>query len=157
VLVTGWGVATTQALAGSLTKRGATTTVAQTGAAPTDAAIADAVAKAQANDVTVVLTQKAWDTRVTDRLGKQQQLVKALLATGRTVIVVAVRDPYDIAYFDEAPTYLATLRLLGRLDGIAREGPVRRDRADGQAPGRHPGRRPADPPRSTRSGHGLSW
>ena len=24
------------------------------------------------------------------------------------MIVVAVRDPYDIAYFDEAPTYLAT-------------------------------------------------
>ncbi|ADB35085.1 glycoside hydrolase family 3 domain protein [Kribbella flavida DSM 17836] len=108
VLVTGWGVNTTQALANSLTKRGATTTVAQTGAAPTDAAIADAVAKAQANDVTVVLTQKAWDTRVTDKLAKQQKLVKDLLATGKTVIVVAVRDPYDIAYFDQAPTYVAT-------------------------------------------------
>ncbi|WBQ06411.1 glycoside hydrolase family 3 protein [Kribbella sp. CA-293567] len=108
VLVTGWGVATTQSLATSLTKRGATTTVAQTGAAPTDAAIADAVAKAQANDVTVVLTQKAWDTTVTDKLAKQQKLVKDLLATGKTVIVVAVRDPYDIAYFDQAPTYVAT-------------------------------------------------
>jgi beta-N-acetylhexosaminidase len=108
VLVTGWGVSTTQSLASGLAKRGATTTVRETGAAPTDAAIADAVAKAQANDVTVVLTQKAWDTKVTDRLGKQQKLVKALLATGKTVIVVAVRDPYDIAYFDAAPTYLAT-------------------------------------------------
>ena len=108
VLVTGWGVATTAALGTSLTKRGATTTVAQTGAAPTDAAIADAVTKAQANDVTVVLTQKAWDTTVTDKLAKQQKLVKDLLATGKTVIVVAVRDPYDIAYFDAAPTYLAT-------------------------------------------------
>ena len=108
ILVTGWGVTTTQSLANSLTARGATTTVAQTGAAPTDAAIADAVTKAQANDVTVVLTQKAWDTKVTDKLAKQQKLVKDLLATGKTVIVVAVRDPYDIAYFDEAPTYLAT-------------------------------------------------
>ncbi|WP_237771625.1 glycoside hydrolase family 3 protein [Kribbella sp. ALI-6-A] len=108
VLVTGWGVNTTQALGASLTKRGATTTVAQTGAAPTDAAIADAVAKAKANDVTVVLTQKAWDTKVTDKLAKQQKLVKDLLATGKTVIVVAVRDPYDIAYFDQAPTYVAT-------------------------------------------------
>ncbi len=108
VLVTGWGVSTTQSLAASLAKRGATTTVAQTGAAPSDAAIADAVAKAQQNDVTVVLTQKAWDTKVTDKLAKQQKLVKDLLATGRTVIVVAVRDPYDIAYFDAAPTYLAT-------------------------------------------------
>jgi beta-N-acetylhexosaminidase len=108
VLVTGWGVTTTQALATSLTARGATTTVAQTGATPTDAAITDAVTKAQANDVTVVLTQKAWDTTVTDKLAKQQKLVKDLLATGKTVIVVAVRDPYDIAYFDAAPTYLAT-------------------------------------------------
>jgi beta-N-acetylhexosaminidase len=108
ILVTGWGVTTTQALANSLTKRGATTTVAQTGAAPSDAAITDAVTKSQANDVTVVLTQKAWDTTVTDKLAKQQKLVKNLLATGRTVIVVAVRDPYDIAYFDQAPTYLAT-------------------------------------------------
>jgi beta-N-acetylhexosaminidase len=108
ILVTGWGVSTTQSLANSLTKRGATTTVAQTGAAPSDAAIADSVAKAQQNDVTVVLTQKAWDTTVTDKLAKQQKLVKDLLATGKTVIVVAVRDPYDIAYFDAAPTYLAT-------------------------------------------------
>jgi len=108
ILVTGWGVSTTQALADSLTKRGATTTVAQTGATPTDAAITDAVTKAQANDVTVVLTQKAWDTKTTDKLAKQQKLVKDLLATGKTVIVVAVRDPYDIAYFDAAPTYLAT-------------------------------------------------
>jgi beta-N-acetylhexosaminidase len=108
ILVTGWGVTTTQALATSLAKRGATTTVAQTGAAPTDAAIADAVAKAQQNDVTVVTTMKAWDTTVTDKLAKQQKLVKDLLATGKTVIVVAVRDPYDIAYFDAAPSYLAT-------------------------------------------------
>jgi beta-N-acetylhexosaminidase len=113
VLVTGWGVSTTQTLAADLAKRGATTTVRETGAAPTDTAIADAVAKARANDVTVVLTQKAWDTKVTDKLGKQQKLVKALLATGRTVIVVAVRDPYDIAYFDEAPTYLATYSYAG--------------------------------------------
>ncbi|MFI7062095.1 glycoside hydrolase family 3 protein [Kribbella sp. NPDC050124] len=108
ILVTGWGVSTTQSLANSLTTRGATTTVAQTGAAPSDAAIADAVAKAKQNDVTVVLTMKAWDTTVTDKLAKQQKLVKDLLATGKTVIVVAVRDPYDIAYFDAAPTYLAT-------------------------------------------------
>ncbi|MEI8408388.1 MULTISPECIES: glycoside hydrolase family 3 protein [unclassified Kribbella] len=108
ILVTGWGVTTTQTLANSLAKRGATTTVAQTGAAPTDAAIADAVAKAQQNDVTVVTTMKAWDTTVTDKLAKQQKLVKDLLATGKPVIVVAVRDPYDIAYFDAAPTYLAT-------------------------------------------------
>jgi beta-N-acetylhexosaminidase len=51
---------------------------------------------------------KAWDTEVTDKNAKQQKLVKDLLATGKQVTVVAVRDPYDIAYFDEAPTYVAT-------------------------------------------------
>jgi beta-N-acetylhexosaminidase len=113
VLVTGWGVTTTQTLGDRLTARGATTTVRETGAAPTDAAITDAVTKAQANDLTVVLTQKAWDTTVTDKQAKQQKLVKDLLATGKPVVVVAVRDPYDIAYFAAAPTYLATYSFTG--------------------------------------------
>jgi beta-glucosidase-like glycosyl hydrolase len=108
ILVTGYGVASTQTLANRLTARGATTTVRQTGATPTDAAITGAVAAAQTHDLTVVLTMKAWDTLVTDKQAKQQKLVKQLLATGKPVIVVAVRDPYDIAYFTAAPTYLAT-------------------------------------------------
>ena len=45
---------------------------------------------------------------VTDPRGGQQKLVKQLLGTGKTVVVVAVRDPYDIAYFTAAPTYVAT-------------------------------------------------
>ncbi|TDD60138.1 glycoside hydrolase family 3 protein [Kribbella antibiotica] len=108
ILVTGWGVSTTQNLANSLAKRGAVTTVAQTGAAPSDAAIAGSVAKAADNDVTVLLTRKAWDSKVTDKLGKQRKLVNDLLATGKPVIVVAVQDPYDIAYYPAAPTFLAT-------------------------------------------------
>jgi beta-N-acetylhexosaminidase len=108
VLVTGYGVSTTQTLANRLAARGATTTVRQTGATPSDSAIAGAVAAAAGHDLTVVLTMKAWDTEVTDKQAKQQKLVKDLLATGKPVIVVAVRDPYDIAYFTGAPTYLAT-------------------------------------------------
>ena len=38
----------------------------------------------------------------------QQALVKALLATGRPVVVAGIRNPYDISYLTEAPTYLAT-------------------------------------------------
>jgi beta-N-acetylhexosaminidase len=38
----------------------------------------------------------------------QQRLVKALAATGRPLVVVAVRNAYDIAYFTEVTTYLAT-------------------------------------------------
>ena len=56
----------------------------------------------------MVTTMKAWDTSVTDPAGGQQRLVKALVATGTPVVVVAVRDPYDIAYLPGVRTYLAT-------------------------------------------------
>ncbi|WP_374970677.1 glycoside hydrolase family 3 protein [Terrabacter sp. BE26] len=108
VLVTGYGVGTTATLAAALTGKGATVQTVQTGASPTDAQVASAVGAAADKDVVVVTTMKAWDTSVTDRRGGQQKLVKQLLATGKTVVVVAVRDPYDIAYFTDAPTYVAT-------------------------------------------------
>ena len=108
VLVTGYGVSTTQTIANGLGAEGATTTVKQTGTSPTDAQVADAVAAAEGKDAVVVTTMKAWDTKVTDKRGGQQKLVNQLLETGVPVIVVATRDPYDIAYFDDAPTYLAT-------------------------------------------------
>ncbi|MBA3290796.1 MAG: glycoside hydrolase family 3 C-terminal domain-containing protein, partial [Actinobacteria bacterium] len=50
----------------------------------------------------VVSSQRAWIS------SGQQELVRDLLATGTPVIVLAVRDPYDIAYFTDAPTYVAT-------------------------------------------------
>jgi beta-N-acetylhexosaminidase len=108
VLVTGYGATTTATLADALTRRGSTVTRRETGAAPGDAAIADAVAAAAGQDAVVVTTMKAWDTSVTDPAGGQQRLVKALLATGTPVVVVAVRDPYDIAYLPGVRTYLAT-------------------------------------------------
>ncbi|WP_432882186.1 glycoside hydrolase family 3 N-terminal domain-containing protein [Kribbella sp. CA-245084] len=103
ILVTGYSPTN---LATALQSRGATAVVKDTGTTPTDAKIADAVATVA--DLTVVLTNKAWDTAVTDKQAKQQKLVNALLATGRPVIVVPVRDPYDVAYFDPAPTTLVT-------------------------------------------------
>ncbi|MFD3403084.1 glycoside hydrolase family 3 N-terminal domain-containing protein [Kribbella sp. NPDC058693] len=103
ILVAGYSPAN---LATALQSRGATTIVKDTGTTPTDAKIADTVAAVA--DLTVVLTNKAWDTEVTDKQAKQQKLVNALLATGRPVIVVPVRDPYDVAYFDPAPTTLVT-------------------------------------------------
>jgi len=108
VLVTGYGVSTTATLAAAMTAKGATVQTVQTGTSPTDTVVASAVAAAADKDVVVVTTMKAWDTSVTDTRGGQQKLVKALLATGKTVVVVAVRDPYDIAYFTSAPTYVAT-------------------------------------------------
>jgi beta-N-acetylhexosaminidase len=108
ILVTGYGATTAATLAGALTRRGATVTQRVSGAAPTDVAIADAVAQAPGQDVVVVTTMKAWDTAVTDPAGGQKKLVAALQATGVPVVVVAVRDPYDIAYLPGTRTYLAT-------------------------------------------------
>ncbi|MEV4678785.1 MULTISPECIES: glycoside hydrolase family 3 protein [Actinomadura] len=110
VLVTGWGVSTTAALGTELARRGATATVRQTGLSPGPAQIDQAVADARGQDLVVAVTNRAWDVK--DEPGHngpgQMNLVKALLATGTPVVVIAVRDPYDIAWFPEAPTYLAT-------------------------------------------------
>ena len=110
VLVTGaGGVAGSQAdrstlgsLAYQIAQRGASTTVYETGANPDDASITEAKTRATNNDLVVVTTNKAWAS------AGQQKLVQSLLDSGTPVIVVAIRDPYDIAYFDSAPTYLAT-------------------------------------------------
>lgn len=100
VLVTGWGVGTTQTLTNQLTAAGVAATRFWTGS-PSQATITKAVAAAKAADVTVVTTGNAW------RDTTQQNLVNALLATGKPVVVVSVEGPYDIAYFPSAPTYLA--------------------------------------------------
>ncbi len=100
VLVTGASVSS--ALAGRIGARGPSATALDTGTAPSDTKIAEAVALADASDQVVVATNKAWSS------AGQKTLVTRLLATGKPVVVVAVRDPYDIAYFTGAPTYLAT-------------------------------------------------
>lgn len=102
VLVTGYGVVTTQTLADDIHKRGPVTTVYQTGTTPSQATIDQAVAKAQDNDLTVVTTNAAWSSTA------QQNLVKSLVATGKPVIVASVRDAYDIGYFPEVKNYLVT-------------------------------------------------
>ncbi|MFB9838462.1 glycoside hydrolase family 3 protein [Actinoallomurus acaciae] len=102
VFVTGYGVATTQTLADDIHKRGPVTSVLQTGTSPSQATIDQAVAQAKNNDVTVVTTNAAWNSTA------QQDLVKALVATGKPVIVASVRDAYDIGYFPEVKNYLVT-------------------------------------------------
>lgn len=107
VLLTGYGKTTLAALSTALTDAGASTSTTVTGDAPTDAEIAPVVAAAKKVDTVVVTTMKAGDT-ATDEKGGQAKLVKALLQTDATVVVLAVRDPYDIAEFTGAPTFLAT-------------------------------------------------
>jgi beta-N-acetylhexosaminidase len=104
VLTTGWGSSTApapQRLASLMAARGASASALPTGSSPTQQTIDAAVAAARSADVIVAVTNKAW----TD--SGQQRLVTALIATGKPVIVLAVRDPYDIAHFPDAPAYLA--------------------------------------------------
>ncbi|NEE03243.1 glycoside hydrolase family 3 protein [Phytoactinopolyspora halotolerans] len=115
VLVTGWGVSTTETLAEAIGRRGPATETFWTGGNPEQATIDDAVARAETADLVVVATMNA---RGSDG---QQRLVKALLATGTPVVAVAVRDPYDIAYYPEAETYLATYSYTpGALEAVAK-------------------------------------
>jgi beta-N-acetylhexosaminidase len=100
VLVTGWGVGTTQTLANDLAATGSSVQRLWTGS-PDQAAIDAAVAAARASDVTVVTTGNAWADPT------QQQLVAALLATGRPIVVASVEGPYDVSYFPTAPAYVA--------------------------------------------------
>ncbi|MGW5239277.1 glycoside hydrolase family 3 protein [Monashia sp. NPDC004114] len=113
VLVAGWGVGTTQTMATALTARGATTQVRESGTTPSATAIANAVAAAQSSDLVVVSTNNAYaiDTTTgqpTAAAAAQTRLVRALLATGKPVVVAAMRNPYDVASFPEAPTVLDT-------------------------------------------------
>lgn len=107
VLLTGYGEETLETLAASLADAGATTSTRVTGEAPTSTEIASVVAAAEDVDTVIVTTMKAGD-EATDPDGGQARLVKDLLATDATVVVIAVRDPYDIAEFTQAPTFLAT-------------------------------------------------
>ncbi|SCF16774.1 beta-N-acetylhexosaminidase [Micromonospora viridifaciens] len=110
VLVTGWdsaAFAPIATVADGFAARGARAT-ARPATLPSDALIAATAAQAADHDLTVVLVNKAWDTLVADPRGTQRRLVAALLATGKPVVVVAVRDPYDIAYLPGVTTYLAT-------------------------------------------------
>ncbi|MPZ96665.1 MAG: glycoside hydrolase family 3 protein, partial [Propionibacteriales bacterium] len=102
LLVTGYGVATKQTLATKIQERGATAEVAATSTNPTQAQIDAAVAAAQDKDAVVVLTMNAASS------AGQAGLVNALRATGKPVVVAAVRNPYDIAEFAAAETFVAT-------------------------------------------------
>ncbi len=153
VFTTGWGTAADpvpQRLATAVGQRSAATTSLLTGANPNQATIDRAVAGAGAADLTIVATNRAW----TD-VG-QQNLVKALLATGKPVVVIAVRDPYDIAHFPDAQTYLATYSYTA----VSVESAVRVLYGENAPAGKLPVTIPVagDPSTALHPfGHGLTW
>lgn len=114
-LVTGWGVSTTTTLAQKLTAHGTAATAYQTGQTPTDAQIAQAVAKAQTADLVVVLTNNIATYPL------QTKLLDALQATGKPVVAVAAQIPYDAGYPSAVKTWLATYGYIGpTLEALAK-------------------------------------
>jgi beta-N-acetylhexosaminidase len=107
VVVTGFGFSTKQTLAADIASRGANVEIAATDTNPTQSQIDSAVAAAEANDVAVVLTMNSAS------YPGQVDLVEALQETGTPVVVAAVRNPYDIAEFESAPTFVASYSYKG--------------------------------------------
>ncbi|PSM43845.1 beta-N-acetylhexosaminidase [Streptomyces dioscori] len=92
----------TTVLANALTELGFTPTVLSTGTAPSAATIAKAVAAAQDVDAVLVGTYNVTAAST------QRALVNQLLATGRPVVALAIRNPYDVAQLPDVKAYLAS-------------------------------------------------
>ncbi|MFB7930935.1 glycoside hydrolase family 3 protein [Streptomyces sp. NPDC056039] len=91
----------TGVLAGALSELGFTATALSTGTAPSAATIAKAVAAARDADAVVAATYNVTAS------SSQKTLVEQLVATGRPVVAVAIRNPYDIAQLPSVPACLA--------------------------------------------------
>jgi beta-N-acetylhexosaminidase len=104
VLVTGWGAGTTRTVSDAIAERGIEVARMETGATPDDTRITEVAAVAADHDLVVVTTMAAGFAPS----AQQQALVAALFDSGTPVIVVAVRNPYDIASLPEVDTYVAT-------------------------------------------------
>ncbi|MFJ3493324.1 glycoside hydrolase family 3 N-terminal domain-containing protein [Streptomyces sp. NPDC086091] len=91
----------TGVLAAALTALGFTATALSTGTDPSAATADRAVAAAGAADAVVVLTYNVTAG------SPQQALVERLSATGRPIVAVAVRNPYDVAHLPGVRACLA--------------------------------------------------
>ncbi|WP_369222881.1 glycoside hydrolase family 3 protein [Streptomyces sp. R39] len=92
----------TGVLAAALTELGFTATALPTGTAPSAATVDKAVSAARAADAVIVGTYNVTSG------GGQRQLVEQLVATGRPVVAVAMRNPYDVAQLAFVHACLAT-------------------------------------------------
>jgi beta-N-acetylhexosaminidase len=91
----------TGVLAAALTELGFTATALPTGTSPSAAVIARAVAAARDADAVVAATYNVTAGSA------QKTLVEQLAATGRPVVAVAIRNPYDVAQLPSVPACLA--------------------------------------------------
>ncbi|MFJ3665319.1 glycoside hydrolase family 3 N-terminal domain-containing protein [Streptomyces sp. NPDC090106] len=90
----------TGVLATAFAELGFRATALSTGTAPSAAAVAAAVAAARDADAVVVGTYNLNSA--------QKSLVEQLTATGRPVVAIAIRNPYDVAQLPGVPAYLAS-------------------------------------------------
>ncbi|MCM0648170.1 glycoside hydrolase family 3 protein [Clostridium swellfunianum] len=102
VLVTGPATGNPALLSDQLTSKGFTSSSYQTSATPTTAQINTAKTKADAADVVIVTTYSSSADI------PQKNLVDALTAAGKTVIVAAMRNPYDLTAFPQVNGYVTT-------------------------------------------------
>jgi beta-N-acetylhexosaminidase len=102
VFVTGWGTTQVPQLAAGLGGHRRTVGSLVTAAAPNQTMIDQAVAQARRHDLIIVTTYSAWKDK------GQRDLVAALRSTGQPVLVIALRDAYDIASLEGIDSYLAT-------------------------------------------------
>ncbi|MFI9241941.1 glycoside hydrolase family 3 protein [Streptomyces sp. NPDC053086] len=92
----------TGVLAAALTELGFTATALSTGTAPSAATVDKAVTAARDADAVIVATYNVTANN------SQQMLVERLVAMGKPVAVVAIRNPYDVAQLPSAKACLAT-------------------------------------------------
>ncbi|MGY6018176.1 glycoside hydrolase family 3 protein [Streptomyces spinosirectus] len=92
----------TGVLATAFSGLGFSATALSTGTAPSAATIAKAVAAARDADAVVVGTYNVTAGNA------QKTLVEQLLATGKPVVAIAVRNPYDVAQLPTVRAYLAS-------------------------------------------------
>ncbi|MFI2432341.1 glycoside hydrolase family 3 protein [Streptomyces sp. NPDC018693] len=92
----------TTVLATALTELGFTATALPTGTSPSATTIEHAVAAAGEADAVIVGTYNVTAG------SPQRTLVEHLLTTGRPVVAIALRNPYDIAQLPDVKAYLAS-------------------------------------------------
>ncbi|MFF3270329.1 glycoside hydrolase family 3 protein [Streptomyces chrestomyceticus] len=98
----GTGGPPTKVLAETFNQLGFTATALPTGTAPTQELIDRAVTALHTQDAAIVTTYNVTAS------SSQRALVEALLGTGKPVVQVAVRNPYDIAQLPGVRAALAT-------------------------------------------------
>jgi beta-N-acetylhexosaminidase len=98
IFVTGWqvtGLPSVDTVAQAVHAHGPQATSFPTGFAPNQATIDQAVANSKGHSVIVALIYNVWQPQFNS---PQENLVKALVGTGKPVVVIAQGTPYDVVY-----------------------------------------------------------